>query len=224
MSGFGVLVKCASAVPRSVQAGGWSPFRDVYGCVVAKWLHAIARAGEPVLLRGARRVEDLGSSAFSPAAADVLSTTTDRLQRPETRPRNSALRDSPLSFIAGLLFLSTTHFLKRSRPEDSGYRAESTIQGLPRRLNAGIWSLQKWVKPKNIRIEACREKIALQTPSAHTISSYSLLEQFPGTASSRSFLAQFPRTISSQRKASEAWSRVTIDASIPVPGEFPAFK
>lgn len=78
MSGFGVLVKCASAVPRSVQAGGWSPFRDVYGCVVAKWLHAIARAGEPVLLRGARRVEDLGSSAFSPAAADVLSTTTDR--------------------------------------------------------------------------------------------------------------------------------------------------
>lgn len=40
---FGVLVKCASAVPRSVQAGGWSPFRDVYGCVVAKWLYAIAR-------------------------------------------------------------------------------------------------------------------------------------------------------------------------------------
>lgn len=39
---FGVLVKCASAVPRSVQAGGWSPFRDVYGCVVAKWLYAVA--------------------------------------------------------------------------------------------------------------------------------------------------------------------------------------
>ena len=39
---LGVLVKCASAVPRSVQAGGWSPFRDVYGCVVAKWLCAIA--------------------------------------------------------------------------------------------------------------------------------------------------------------------------------------
>lgn len=63
VSAFGVLVKCASAVPRSVQAGGWSPFRDVYGCVVAKWLHAIAPCERAVhLLRGARRVEDLGSS------------------------------------------------------------------------------------------------------------------------------------------------------------------
>lgn len=69
---FGVLVKCASAVPRSVQAGGWSPFRDVYGCVVAKWLYAVAtreREREKAVLssRGARRVEDLGSSA-SPAS------------------------------------------------------------------------------------------------------------------------------------------------------------
>lgn len=41
MVASGVLVKCASAVPRSVQAGGWSPFRDVYGCVMAKWLYAV---------------------------------------------------------------------------------------------------------------------------------------------------------------------------------------
>lgn len=56
---LGVLAKRAMAVPRSVQAGGWSPFRDVYGCVVAKWLHAT----EPVRegrapLRGAQWVED----------------------------------------------------------------------------------------------------------------------------------------------------------------------
>lgn len=67
---FGVLVKCASAVPRSVQAGGWSPFRDVYGCVVAKWLYAVATREiesrySPLL--SWCRVEDLGSSA-SPAS------------------------------------------------------------------------------------------------------------------------------------------------------------
>jgi len=37
---LGVLAKGATALPRSVRAGGWSPLRDVYGCVVAKWLHA----------------------------------------------------------------------------------------------------------------------------------------------------------------------------------------
>lgn len=65
---FGVLVKCASAVPRSVQTGGWSPFRDVYGCVVAKWLYAVATRepySSPLVVPAGSKT--LGSSA-SPAS------------------------------------------------------------------------------------------------------------------------------------------------------------
>lgn len=59
---LGVVAKCATAILRSVWIGGWSPFRDVYDCVVAKWL--CARATKTVReephspLRSAHRVED----------------------------------------------------------------------------------------------------------------------------------------------------------------------
>lgn len=97
VSAFGVLVKCASAVPRSVQAGGWSPFRDVYGCVVAKWLHAIAarpRAprGTPCTpLRGARRVEDLGLSG---SAGPRPSVRKSNAPRPSPSSSSSSYTDA----------------------------------------------------------------------------------------------------------------------------------
>ncbi|RLU23279.1 hypothetical protein DMN91_003482 [Ooceraea biroi] len=102
---FGVLAKRATAVPRSVQAGGWSPFRDVYGCVVAKWLHATEPVRESHTLSSLLSVAPTGSktlrSSGSPGALRIVST-----KEAPRRPRSAAAANTsrcPMQMFASFL-------------------------------------------------------------------------------------------------------------------------